>query len=140
MPVRSLRWRKVVGLRPPNRSNAFASRNENERAPLRTAAPIPSSGTPASSKPCTQRTFRASAAECPSPAAGPQYPDRNQTVDIVRFDSGPSGHLLAPFLGHGRPDPRCRSRHRRPAKCGGTESEIVKIDPKPLRASLASTA
>ena len=47
--------------------------------------------------------------------AGPQYPDRNQPVDIVRFDSGPSGHLLAPFLDHGRPDPRCRSRHQHPS-------------------------
>ena len=48
--LRSSFW-KVVPLSPAKRSNAVTSMKENESAPSRTAAAIPSSGTPARSKP-----------------------------------------------------------------------------------------
>jgi hypothetical protein len=74
MPVLALSWRKVVPLSPANRSKAATSMKENERAPSRTAAAIPSSGTPARSKLCTQRALSTSPGENASPPPGVRIP------------------------------------------------------------------
>jgi len=74
MPVRALSSWKVVPLTSANRSNADASRKENESAPSRTATAIPSSGTPARSRPRTQRALRESPWENAPPAPGLRIP------------------------------------------------------------------
>ncbi len=74
MPVLSLSSWNVVTLSSANRSNALASRNENEIVPSRTAAAIPSSGTPAASRLCTQRALRTSPWEKASSVPGFRIP------------------------------------------------------------------
>ncbi len=74
MPVCALSSRKVVLLSPANRSNALASRKENERVPSRAAAAMSSRGTPARSKLSTQRALRTSPAENASPVPGFKIP------------------------------------------------------------------
>ena len=110
MPVPALSWRKVVGLRPPNRSK-HSPPGMRTRG-LRCVPPPPSRR--AARRPGPSRAPNAPSVRQPlsaPPLCRTSYPDRNQPVDVVGFDSGPSGHLLAPFFDHGRPDPRCRSRH-----------------------------
>jgi hypothetical protein len=74
MPVRALSSGKVVLLSPANRSYALASKKENDRAPFRTAAAIPSSGTPAPSKLWTKRVLSSSPGENESPVPGLRIP------------------------------------------------------------------
>jgi hypothetical protein len=71
MPVRALSSPNVVALHPANRSDASASRKECERSPFRTAAAIPSKGTPARSKPCTQLCAVALGSGMPGRSRGP---------------------------------------------------------------------
>ena len=75
MPVCALSCWKVVPLSPANRSKADTSMKENDSAPSRTAAAIPSSGTPARSRLCIQRALSTSPGENPSPAAGVRIPN-----------------------------------------------------------------
>jgi hypothetical protein len=73
-PVSSLSSRNVAVLIPAKRSKADASRYENESAPSRTAAAIPSSGTPEFSRPRTQRARRTSPVENKPPVPGVRIP------------------------------------------------------------------
>jgi hypothetical protein len=70
MPVSSLSCWKVLPVRSANRSNALRSRYEKERAPSRTAAAIPSRGTPAPSRLLIQRALSTSLEVKTSPSPG----------------------------------------------------------------------